>query len=197
MALEKETGIIILAAGASTRLGQPKQLLPYKGTTLLQHSIQAAINSIASHIIVVLGACEQQIRIETEWHTAQVISNNEWHEGMASSIRCGINELTRTNPSTNGVIIMLCDQPFVTTDLLNELMTTHKATGKAIIGSQYNHIVGVPAFFQKNIFPELLQLTGDTGAHSIIQSHPENIAVIPFSKGSIDIDTPADYPIES
>lgn len=190
---QNNIAIIILAAGVSSRLGYPKQLLGYAGNTLLQYLLLEALNSKANTCIVVLGAHEDQINRVTDWQSARVVVNNDWKEGMASSIRCGINALVETHPLTEGVVFMLCDQPYVTTALLNELMATHQNTGMSIVASKYKDITGAPALFQKSIFPYLLQLKGDTGARSIIQQHLDKVAVVDFAKGIVDIDTTTDY----
>ncbi len=189
----QKIGIIILAAGASSRLGTAKQLLEYNGHTLLQHALCAALDSVAHPVIVVLGACENDIRKKVDLNKANMVVNTDWQEGMASSIRCGIQTLLQIEPQSEGAVIMLCDQPYVTSSLLNELMLAHQNTAKPIIASSYNNTAGVPAYFHKKIFPELLALKGDTGARSIIQQHTGETATVVFPEGSIDIDTAADY----
>ena len=193
MATEKNIGAIILAAGASSRLGSPKQLLPYAGKTLLQHSLQIAIDSIAHPVIVVLGAHADDIKKETDFNQAHTIVNTEWQEGIASSIRDGIKALVETDPHTEGAVLMLCDQPYVTPALVNELIMVHQNTGKPIVACSYSDTLGVPALFHKSIFPALLQLKDDLGAKGIIQQHAKNTEVITFSKGNVDIDTETDY----
>ena len=88
---------------------------------------------------------------------------------------------------------MLCDQPFVTSNLLNELLTAHHNTGKPIVACGYDNTYGPPVFFQRSLFPELLQLKGDVGARGVIRQHPDDVEVIPFPEGTIDVDTEADY----
>lgn len=186
-------GIILLAAGGSSRLGRPKQLLPYRGQTLLQYSLQQAIASKAQPVVVVLGAEADTLRNEIQENNVQVVANDEWQEGMASSIRCGIKAFTETTSSAEGIILMVCDQPFVTASLLNELATTHEKTGKAIVASGYENTFGPPVFFHRSLFEELLQLKGDTGARNIVRQHTADAEVIPFPEGTHDIDTEADY----
>lgn len=193
MADSKHTGIIVLAAGSSSRLGQPKQLLPYGDTTLLQHAIRVATGAVANSVMVVLGSHADQIREAIERDKAQIVINKHWQEGMASSIRYGINMLVSDYPQTDGVILMLCDQPYVDAALLNSLTATHADTSKAIVASSYNGVVGVPAFFHKSVFPRLLVLTGETGARLIIQQYTGEVATVAFSQGNVDIDTAADY----
>ncbi len=193
MATKQNIGVIILAAGDSSRLGTPKQLLTYEGKTLLQHCLQLAFDSVAHPVIVIVGAHADHIKKETEFNPAHVVVNAGWQEGMASSIRCGIKALLEIDPLTEGVVLMLCDQPFVTSALLNDLIAAHQNTGKAIVASSYSGTLGVPAFFHKRIFPELLQLKDDSGARRIIQQHAKEVEAVIFPKGNVDIDTSADY----
>ena len=107
MSLKESYGVLILAAGASTRLGHPKQLLDFNGLSLLEHSLKVALASQAQHVLVVLGAHSEKIKNETDFSNAQVVINNEWKEGMASSIRCGINFFNDNYPQIEGVIVMM------------------------------------------------------------------------------------------
>lgn len=186
-------GVIILAAGSSGRLGKPKQLLYYKGKSLLQHLMDEAKSSSANSIVVVLGANAEAIQAELQTRTIHIAINNDWKEGMASSIRCGIKALKELNPSVDAAILMVCDQPFVTTALLNNLIITHQETTKAIVTCNYDNTTGPPALFHKSIFPELLQLTGDKGARQIVEAHTNELVTVSFPEGNIDIDIAADY----
>lgn len=183
------TGAIILAAGESNRLGRPKQNLQFNGQTLLQHAVDSAQQSECKPVIVVLGANDNAI---TPPGGVTVLYNKDWKEGMASSIRTAINGINN-DLSVDKVIIMLCDQPFVSTALLNSLIDKQIETGKPIVASTYNDIIGVPALFDRTFFAELLLLKGHEGAKKILITHANEIATIPFEKGSIDIDTPDDY----
>jgi molybdenum cofactor cytidylyltransferase len=189
----KKIGVIILAAGASSRLGTQKQLLMYRGKTLLQQILQVAVESIAHHVVVVLGADADSIKKNMDFSNARIVVNTDWQEGMASSIRCGINTLVHMDPLVEGAVLMLCDQPYVNASLLNDLIIARQNTGKHIVASSYNGTFGVPALFHKSIFSELLQLKGDMGARSIIQQRAKDVEAVLFSKGNIDIDTAADY----
>ena len=187
------TGVIILAAGASTRLGQPKQKLAFKGKSLLQNAIDAAVTSCCTPVIVVLGANAENIEAGLENECIHIIVNAEWPEGMSSSIRKGIEELQKTTPQVSDVILMVCDQPFVSAEILHQLIETKAATGKKIVASSYNHTLGVPVLFDKIFFPELLLLKGQEGAKKLLDFHKESVAQIEFPGGDIDIDTRKDY----
>src|SRR5688572_9569620 len=142
-------------------MGRPKQLLPYKGKSLLEHTVDTANDADANPVIVVLGASAAVLEKEIDEKKVHIVENKEWQEGMASSIRCGLNTLLQIAPSSDAVILMVCDQPFISASLLNELITTQKNTGKLIVTSQYENTIGSPALFYKTIFPELLKLKGD------------------------------------
>jgi molybdenum cofactor cytidylyltransferase len=190
---EEQIGIILLAAGGSSRLGHPKQLLLYKNQTLLQHSLSVALASNAQMIVVVLGADADILQKELTGEKIHVVINAYWQEGMASSIRTGVKAITEISPSVEGVILLVCDQPFINSALLNNLITAHQKTGKEIVACTYGNTFGPPVFFHHSLFSELLQLKGDTGARSIVQKHLDSMEAIPFPEGIFDIDTEADY----
>jgi molybdenum cofactor cytidylyltransferase len=187
------TGTILLAAGSSSRLGRPKQLLVYDGQTLLQHSLEAANASGLSPVILVLGADAETIQQHVGGVDAHVVVNANWKEGMASSIRFGIETLMNISSSAEGAVIMMCDQPFVTATLLNNLIDSHNKTGKPVVTCSYADTYGPPTFFHKSIFPELLQLKGDIGARSIVKQHANEVQAVVFPKGDVDVDTEVDY----
>jgi molybdenum cofactor cytidylyltransferase len=191
--METQCGIILLAAGSSSRLGKPKQSLLFKQSTLLEHSIQAALESIADQVIVVLGAHAETNRPAVNEQKLSVIVNALWQEGMAASIRCGLQYLLEKIPSIQSALFMVCDQPYINAALLNKLVTLQRQTGHAIVASEYSGTTGIPAIFDKKLFPGLLQLKGDAGAKKLIVQQQDKIATVPFPLGDIDIDTVADY----
>ncbi|SDM45145.1 molybdenum cofactor cytidylyltransferase [Daejeonella rubra] len=185
--------VIILAAGRSARLGSPKQLLSYRGKTLLQHSIDIALESQVSPVMVVLGSNKEMIEKELDQTNILIEENTLWESGMASSISCGINKLNAIAPDSEAVILMVCDQPFVSASLLNELIKQHRETGKPIIASSYENTLGTPALFHKSLFSELSALEGESGAKSLIKKYSQKTGSISFDQGSIDIDTRENY----
>jgi molybdenum cofactor cytidylyltransferase len=187
------TGIIVLAAGASTRLGSPKQLLLHKGKSLLKHAVEEAMNSQAKSVVVVLGANAGILLKEINETRVTLVKNAEWQEGMASSIRAGLNTLIKNSVSAEAVILMVCDQPFVSAAVLNDLISTQQKTGKSIVACNYGEAIGPPALFHQSLFDELIQLEGDVGARKIILQHSGEVATVYFPQGKIDIDTEADY----
>ena len=186
-------GLILLAAGASKRLGQPKQLLPLGDKSLLQHGLETALQANVEPVILVTGADAGVIEKEVHDKKINVVENADWEEGIASSIRCGLNALLEITPDIEHAIFMVCDQPFVSVSLLNELIDACNTSGDDIIACSYSNTIGTPALFSKNYFPALLELQGDEGAKKLLKQYSDAVGVIPFPKGNIDIDTMQDY----
>lgn len=187
------TGIIILAAGESTRMGEPKQLLPYRGTTLLQHAIDTARSVPRAPVVVVLGANADRIRGELNEPFILIEENPDWREGMGSSIRTGLGALTAAYPKVSSAIFLLCDQPLVSASTLTDLIAAHERTKRGIVASEYCGALGVPALFARSVFPELMALDGADGARQVIHAHRAEAIGIHFEDGVIDLDTPEDY----
>lgn len=188
------SGIVLLAAGASSRIGSPKQVLVYSNKTLLRHSVDEALGTGIRPVIVVLGA--NHLLLEKELENIggiQIVLNNNWQEGMASSIRCGVEAAMKLEPRPDGLIIMVCDQPFISAGVLNHLYKTQRKTGKTIVASSYHNIPGVPALFHESFFKDLLDLKGDRGARKLLKDHTDLLALVNFPKGATDIDTMNDY----
>ncbi len=185
------TGIIILAAGSSSRLGTAKQNLVYQGKTLLQRAIETAVAAEAGEVIVVLGANAGTIMPFINEYPVHVVENPGWDEGMASTIRGGLRELQKINPGFDSVILMLCDQPFVDTALLNRLILA-KST-KKIVACAYNDTAGPPVLFDKFYVDELLLLKGQEGAKKLLTTYHDDVITISFPLGSVDVDTMEDY----
>ncbi len=186
-----KTGIIILAAGESSRLGYPKQIARYKDKTLLQYAIDAANESKADKKVLVLGAFKDEIKKTFSGASIPNIPNPEWEKGMASTLIKGLEYLQKIDP-VDQVVIMLCDQPFVDSKLINKLIATQKKSGKGIVACEYSKTFGVPILFGKAYFDELMKLSGDEGAKKIAQSHEEDMELVSFPKGKTDVDTEAD-----
>lgn len=185
--------IIVLAAGKSSRLGKPKQLLAYQGKSLLQHTFDTALQTTMRPVVVVVGADSDTVRKETKGTEVDTVYNEEWQEGIASSLRCGLTAVQKDNSDVDGIIIMVCDQPYVSTLLLNDLVNKQIETGKPIVTCNYGETIGPPALFHKSFFPLLMKLKGDAGAKKIILKHSNEVATVLFPKGSVDIDTKSDY----
>lgn len=185
--------LMILAAGASTRMGSPKQMLAYRGCTLIRHMAEVSIASVCEPIIVVLGANAKRIKPEISQLPVEIVENQHWEEGMSSSIRVGLEALLAINQNLEAVAISLCDQPLVSPQTLNQLVEAYSLTGKPIIASEYAGTLGVPALFNHTLFSELIALKSTEGAKKLINKHIAEVFSIPFPNGAIDIDTPKDY----
>ena len=187
----KKYGIVLLAAGASTRLGQPKQLLMYKGKTLIQHMLHMVSDFQDAEIRVVLGANFDEIIDQIDIAGEKVVFNEDWENGLSTSIKRGLFDLTSNFPDIAGVMFVLCDQPFVDKSLLIKVFEAFESE-KGIAACSYDGILGTPAMFDKSFFDEILSLKGDKGAGLIIKQHRDKTTIIPFEDGSKDIDTFAD-----
>jgi molybdenum cofactor cytidylyltransferase len=185
-------GVVLLAAGASRRLGRAKQLLPYAGTTLLRHLAAEMVAGGTGPVVVVLGAEREACQRELEGLPVELVENSAWEEGMSSSIRSGIIHLLERHGDTSAAIIATCDQPLVSSDLLRRLATEHRSRGAAVVACEYAGQPGVPALFARELFDELLSLRGDRGARSVIKRHRGETVVVPFEGGALDVDTPED-----
>ncbi|HEY4382234.1 MAG TPA: nucleotidyltransferase family protein [Acidobacteriaceae bacterium] len=171
---------ILLAAGASTRLGEPKQLAMLGSETLLERSVRVAREAGFVPVVVVLGAAAEQIRERCDFGGAAVVVNEAWEEGMASSIRAGLRAVPA---AVVGALVMTCDQPAVTAEHLRALASAGEVTASTYAGRR-----GVPAYFPAALFRELVELRGDAGARELLLA----AATVELAGGELDVDTAAD-----
>jgi CTP:molybdopterin cytidylyltransferase MocA len=186
---------IVLAAGGSTRLGQPKQLLRLPelgGETLVDHTINLAIAAGTAPVFVVLGAEANEIQRQSQLLECIVIRNEAWREGMASSIRLGVAAVMGNAPDASGAMVLVCDQPALSADHLRALLNAHRADPKSIVASRYAGRAGVPVVFPRALFPALLELKGDQGARAMLQQSGLAVDAIDFPGGELDLDSPED-----
>jgi molybdenum cofactor cytidylyltransferase len=188
-----KTGIIILAAGSSSRLGRPKQLLLYHDKPLIQYIVAEAIKAKLYPVIVVTGANTEQISAVLDKEAIELVYNEHWQEGMGSGIVVGISKLLSLNREMEAVIISVCDQPFLSAALFQELVEKKSNTGKGIIACNYADTTGTPVLFERPYFETLLRLKGEEGAKRILKLYEHDVATVPFPQGNIDIDTEEDY----
>ena len=186
-------GVIILAAGSSSRMGQSKQLLTIDAVPLLRRSVLTAVESEIGEVLVVLGAQADQHRTIIDDLPIQVLINSNWHLGMGHSLKYGLQHLLIEKQSWNGVVVMVCDQPAVTVTHLKRLVQTHLQQRDKIIASAYQQVAGVPALLPKMFFDQLLLMEDQQGARKIIQREKENVITVALEKGEFDLDTPEDY----
>lgn len=183
---------ILLAAGASSRLGKPKQLLQIGGESLLRRTARFAVEAGCSPNIVVLGAFAEELRLELDSLAVEIVINADWRKGMGSSLGVAMYSLLQRSPVPAAVLLLVCDQPDVSADLLRTLVAQQAVDGNAIVASRYGGIAGVPAVFASGFFPELATVEGDQGARHILAQHAAEASYIDFPQGSFDVDTPAD-----
>lgn len=187
--------IAILAAGDSSRLGQPKQLVVFSGKTLLRRATETAFGvkmpGWETPVGVVLGANATACQATLEGLTVAVLQNPDWPEGMASSVRRATQWAAEQR--ADALLLLLCDQPFVTADLLVKILDAFAESGQPLVASDYGGGVrGVPVLVGSRFFDELSALRGDRGAQVVLRRHADTVATVPFPGGRFDLDTPAD-----
>ncbi|MBK9255069.1 MAG: nucleotidyltransferase family protein [Saprospiraceae bacterium] len=188
----KNISLILLAAGESSRLGTPKQLLMYRGKTLMQHTIDQT-QTLGLDTFIVLGAFSEQIISQINTYDAKVVINKNWNEGLASSIRCGLEQVLQSNPDTEAVILILCDQPFLTIEILQQILEKYHDSSLPIVHCNYGEASGPPTLFHRSLFPYLMELKDHEGAKKVVNKYPADVALVDFADGKFDIDTLADY----
>lgn len=183
---------IVLAAGASSRLGQPKQLLLHGGETLLERALRLASEAGATPVIAVLGAHYDRIRAAVRFgklNKAIPVLNSGWEQGIATSIHAGLRALEESAPQASGVLILGCDQPRLTAVHLRGLLEAFDAqAAPAMVASAYAGIVGTPAVFPRAVFAELGALRGSQGARALLVQPTCTLIALPFPGGEVDID---------
>jgi len=186
-------GAVVLAAGPSRRLGRAKQLLAWRGEPLVRRAARTAMDAGFWPVVVVLGACCDEVRAVLAGMPLATITNPAFAEGLAGSIRTGLHRLRVCAPDVKGVLLLACDQPLVEPAHLAALAGAALASGQPIAASVYGDGPGVPALFAASIFGELLELSGDGGARQVIDRDAARVAPVPLAGGALDVDTPEDW----
>ena len=182
---------ILLAAGGSTRLGSPKQLLVYEGRTLLRRAAEAMLEAGCRPVVVVLGASAGKLTPELAGLDVNTVVNVDWERGMGASLRVGMTALS-PGPEIDAVLVTLCDQPLIKAETLRRITNAQHGT-QSIAAAEYNGTIGVPAVFGRKHFAELAELPGNTGAKPLLQRHASHVAAVPMSEAATDIDTREQY----
>jgi molybdenum cofactor cytidylyltransferase len=180
---------VVLAAGESRRFGSQKQLVRIAGRPLLHTTVTRASEVTGSSLIVVLGCGAAELGALLKHSPGSIVINQEWREGLSSSIRAGIARLPLT---CTGAMLLLADQPLVSADDLRRLAGTWRKQPQYIAAALYSGTTGVPAIFPRNLFQALLQLRGDTGARALLRRNTDRVVRVPMPSAAIDIDTPED-----
>jgi molybdenum cofactor cytidylyltransferase len=184
---------IIVAAGSSSRLGRPKQLLIVDGEPMLQRAIRIACEAGAAPLFVVLGAHREVIEEAVDFSSVSIVFNRDWQQGIASSIRAGVLCVQNDAPNTSGILLMTCDQPRIMSANLRRMIDTFQSQAQpAVVASSYAGVNGIPAIFPPIAYPHLLALRGDKGARSLFSAPPWPLVAVPLAGGEIDIDRPED-----
>jgi len=184
---------ILLAAGASRRLGQPKQLVRIGGETLLARTIRVVSEAGANPVLVVLGANRESIAEDVDLSQVRAVVNRDWELGIASSIRAGTNALQHLEPKVQAAMILVCDQPELNAEHLKRLIGSFEQAGEPlIVASRYAGVAGIPTIFPASQFAKLLALEGDAGARFLLRNPDCPMIAIDFEGGEADIDTPED-----
>ncbi|MEX0291300.1 MAG: NTP transferase domain-containing protein [Flavobacteriaceae bacterium] len=192
--MNKNIAVLVLAAGAATRMGSIKQLLPWKGSTLLENALQTAVNSSARYVTLITGANAEAIINEIKIPKAvAVVFNNQWTLGLSSSINCGLHHILEGDLECDAVLMLMADQPLIDTEYLNNLISEYHKGAFGIVATSYESGPGVPVIFDRKYFEELRTLAQDKGAKSLIKANMADTFVIDPLGKERDIDTPADY----
>ena len=213
MSPQSHIAAVILAAGESSRLGKPKQLIQFRGKTLVRRMVDGASEAGCRPVLVVLGNSKRTShlysdglpRVKGRHHEielitselkktgATIVANSNWQCGIGTSIRTGVQHLLDTAPGVEATVLLTCDQPYVDRAVIDGLITLHRETRKPIVAASYAGTLGVPALFDRSLLPELLRLDDSAGAKSTILSNRDQVAEFPFPEGKVDIDTAEDW----
>lgn len=183
----RRIGGIVLAAGGSTRLGEPKQLLEFDGECLVHAAVRAAQEGGCETVWVVTGHARELIEGAVADLHPLLVHNEHWQRGMGSSAKAGL----RAIGPVSAVVLLACDQPAVNGQIIRSLLTQYDRTRSAIVASRYLDTLGIPTLFDESCFGELQRLPDDRGAKAVIQAIPARVSFVDFPGGAADLDTPA------
>jgi molybdenum cofactor cytidylyltransferase len=183
---------IILAAGAASRMGRPKQLLDWGGRPLVRVAAETALTARFDQVVVVVGHARDAVAAALAGLPLRLIDNPAYAAGQSTSLRAGIAAL---GPEVAVALVMLGDQPFVTAAIVERLIAEWRASSAPIVAPSYAGQRGNPVLFARMLFPELLAIQGDQGARTVLAADPSRIRLVPFDdpRPLADIDTPEDY----
>ena len=185
---------VVLAAGASTRMRSPKQLLNWGNSTLLEHTINTVLELNSSEVVVVLGANFEIIQSEISKYPVTVLNNTSWKVGLGKSIAVAVEYIQKLNYKVDGVMIVLADQPLINSRFLGELCNAFNPNNNQIITTSYkNGKRGVPVIFDKYYFEELMLLNDDDGARTLLKTYANSVNSLKPQFENLDIDSKEDY----
>ena len=183
---------ILLAAGESRRMGTPKLLLPWGNTTMIEHIVNSYLSADLCELVVVVGADEKSIRQALSSKPVLIVENPDYREGMGSSLRRGVKAASK---DAEGYLIGLGDQPLITTEIVNHLITSFLKARPGIAVCAHKGKYGHPVIFGRKFRKALCSIKGDTGGRKIIGEHPAEVTYVEVGSDGIfaDVDTPEDY----
>jgi molybdenum cofactor cytidylyltransferase len=183
---------VVLAAGGSTRMGQPKQLMLLGERPMVRRVVEAVCEAGLVQVVVVLGAHAHSVRRAVSGLRVDIVVNEEWAEGMSTSLRAGLQAL---RPEIQAAFVVLADQPALTASLLRQLADHYRVTGAPILAPFFQGRRGNPVLFARSLFPELLALEGDQGARTLLVQHSEQVERVELNDPAVilDVDTDEDY----
>lgn len=183
---------VLLAAGASRRLGHPKQLVPIDGESLIRRTARVALDAGCAPLVAVLGFEAERMAAELAGLPVTTVVNASWPSGMGASVACGVAAARRARPEMDGLLLLVCDQPRLSANHLRHLLRHHASGFNSVTASEYGGRAGVPAVFGRGLFPDLEKMDGDRGARDLILRH--SAQTVPWPEGAYDIDLPEDLP---
>lgn len=186
-------GVVILAAGAGSRIGQAKMLLPYEGQTILGHIIEELASLHPASTCLVTGKYREEIQTSIKTNLVEQVHFENWEAGMAASIIFGMEHILEKETNLDAILFVVSDQPFLNRHLLFRMVEAFQASGKGIVAAKYQEEFGTPVLFHKKYFDQIRKLAGDKGAKKIVMQHIEDAELVDFPLGKFDIDTLEDY----
>ena len=188
---------VVLAAGESSRLGRPKQLVEFRGRSLIRGAVEAARDAGCSPVVVVLGSQAKAVRREIDSLEVRAVVNDAWREGMGGSVRAGITDLVGTEEEIEAVVLTACDQPRLSADVLRRLIEAYlgrEDRTATMAACAYAGTLGAPALFAREEFGRLLALEGDRGARDLLRARAGRVVRVSWPEGARDVDSVEDLP---
>jgi CTP:molybdopterin cytidylyltransferase MocA len=184
---------VVLAAGGSARMGSPKQLLRLDDETLIRRALRTALASRCTLVFVVVGAAAEAVTGDIDDLPVEIVVNPSWADGMASSIRAGIEAVAAAEPRLDAALVMLADQPAVTVDILDRIVAAAEDAAAGLVACEYAGTLGAPALYARRHFDALRALRGDRGGKALLEAHRDTVVRVPFAPAAVDVDTPEDW----
>lgn len=185
--------IAVLAAGGSSRMGRPKQLLEWRGTTLIRRAAQTALDAALGPVVIMLGSHAEECLASVADLALDEVIHRAWAEGMGSTVACAAAYVQTHRPGTEALILMSCDQPLVQAADLAALWEAHSTTKALMAAASYDGVLGIPALFAASLLPTLMELDGDRGAAALLRADPRFVTAVPCPSAGTDVDTPGEF----